>query len=187
MAPDASGKIIGTPGPDVIVSDQEYVVDAGAGNDLICFVGRRVRGDEWARGDAGPGDDVVDATGTLMPVTFVLGTGADTFQGGPGPTEIYAATADYGIPDLADHDAERDVITTGDAADWIHSGSPSSTETPWSRTRTRSAPVPATTSWRCGGSTTPHPSTSGRGATPWTSAWPRPPPRRGASTPFVTR
>jgi len=77
--PDVSG----TPGDDVIVSGTSIVVNAGAGNDLVC-----ISGPTFVRTDAGPGDDVVDASVTtaVHPQTETLtdlGTGHDRFLGSP--------------------------------------------------------------------------------------------------------
>ena len=75
--------VVGTPGDDVIVSGTSMVVNADAGNDLIC-----ITGPDFVRTDAGPGDDVVDTSVTTAvdpeAGTFTdLGTGQDRFLGSP--------------------------------------------------------------------------------------------------------
>lgn len=75
--------VVGTTGDDVIVSGPSMVVNADAGNDLICLTSAA-----FVRTDAGPGDDVVDASVTtaVNPETETLtelGTGRDRFLGSP--------------------------------------------------------------------------------------------------------
>ncbi len=113
---DRTTPIVGTDGPDVIVSTGARVIDARGGDDLICVVDSSVR-----QLDAGPGDDVVDVSAGHG-ARAVLGAGADTYIGSPGQDEVWAGTRGrHGSPD---EDTETDVIGTGDGqtADEVHSG-----------------------------------------------------------------
>ena len=120
VTPDVDGNLIGTPLDDVIVGHHGQRVDAGAGNDLICLVGTQT----MEPTDAGPGDDTVDATSSTWSSNVSLGTGADTFVGGPGQDFVYA-TAPEGsaFPAPDPEDAEHDVISTGRGRDQVFSGS----------------------------------------------------------------
>lgn len=96
----------GTPGDDVIVSGTSTAVDAGAGNDLVCV-------SEGPRGlafhlDAGPGDDVVDASLVHVWSSTVgqLGTGRDRYIGSPGADFLRADNAD----DDVSTGSSRDIV-----------------------------------------------------------------------------
>lgn len=84
----------GTPGDDVIVTGDSRITYADAGDDLICVTpSRSPYGDLFV--DAGPGDDVVDASTSTTPVNITqLGTGLDRYLGGPSPDEVRANGAD---------------------------------------------------------------------------------------------
>ena len=73
--------------------------------------------------DAGPGDDTVDATSSTWSSNVSLGTGVDTFVGGPGQDFVSTAPegSDFPAPDPAD--TEHDVISTGRRSDQVLSGS----------------------------------------------------------------
>lgn len=86
--------VVGTPGDDVIVSGTSIFVNADAGNDLIC-----ITGPNFVHTDAGPGDDVVDASVTTAvdPETSTsteLGTGHDRFLGSPFNDGVFSDGAD---------------------------------------------------------------------------------------------
>ena len=119
----AMGTLVGTPGPDVIVSHGEFF-DAGDGDDLVCLVGEARYVDDSTGGDAGPGNDVVDASQTGRVVRVRLGPGAHTYLGAPGYDEVYAATLDYGYVDPSERDVDTDVIDAGEGDNSIHSGYP---------------------------------------------------------------
>ena len=104
--------VTGTEGDDVIVTNSAYETDAGAGADTIC-----VTGGYAYLVDAGDGDDVVDTTAFQRlhdQARVVLGTGADTFVGGPGRDTVTTGT------DLVD--AETDRVTTGRGHDYVFTG-----------------------------------------------------------------
>ena len=111
------GLIQGTDGPDVIVAGAGGV-DAGSGDDLICLVGAP----EYAFADAGPGNDVVDATAAEN-FFVLLGEGADTYLGGTGRDTVNGGGWEHsvdGIPPALD--TEPDVISTGGGDDSVNSG-----------------------------------------------------------------
>lgn len=114
---DRNTPIVGTEGPDVIVSTGARVVDARGGNDLICVVGN----DVVPRIDAGSGDDVVDVSAGYG-ATAVLGPGADTYIGSDGTDHVWAGTRHR--DGSTDADTEVDVIDTGRGqdVDEVHSG-----------------------------------------------------------------
>jgi Ca2+-binding RTX toxin-like protein len=103
-------KLVGTPGNDVIVAggDVHHVL-AGDGDDLICVVD-----DHSKRLDvqAGPGADIVDTTAATGHTVAKMGTGADTFVGGPELDEVYLDQ------ELAGPTAV-DVVRTGDSFDLL--------------------------------------------------------------------
>lgn len=80
---EPGSRVVGTEGPDVIVSDGAMSVDALGGDDVICVNGET--GFPPASPvlvDAGPGDDAVDGTYSSNAVFATLGTGTDGFFGG---------------------------------------------------------------------------------------------------------
>ena len=82
---------VGTPGNDVFVaSTDDFFVDAGAGDDLICIVGSPTGDiDDGVSIDAGPGDDsILNEVGTY--VSAVLGPGADRYIGGSDSDDVRA-------------------------------------------------------------------------------------------------
>ncbi|QIX28491.1 hypothetical protein ncot_19270 [Nocardioides sp. JQ2195] len=110
----------GTDGVDVIVTQGASEVHAGAGDDLIC-VTNIADAHNPGRVEilAGAGDDTVDATAARGVVpTAVLGTGEDTYLGGPGRDWVEAA----GYWDEPDPAEGHDSILTGDGADYVLTG-----------------------------------------------------------------
>jgi hypothetical protein len=98
------GKITGTEGADVIVTNDATRVDALGGDDLLCATGER------------SGYDSV--TGTFTPVVVILGAGADTFI----PSERSRSTIYAGT--VAGTDTEADVIRLSWTAGLVISGMP---------------------------------------------------------------
>lgn len=110
-------RVVGTEGPDVIVTNGALSVDALGGDDLVCvtfdtglpFVAVDVR--------AGAGDDVVDSTGSSNRVAAELGEGADRFEAGAAGSSVFGA---YRNDSPAD--TEKDVIIGGTGSDSVTSG-----------------------------------------------------------------
>jgi Ca2+-binding RTX toxin-like protein len=106
--------VYGTPGNDVIVVTGDVRrVKAGEGDDVICVVANE---SSRLKVLAGPGADLVDTTAATEFSNTLLGTGTDTFIGGPH--------TDYVIVDqeLAATTA-LDVVRTGDGGDLVFSDS----------------------------------------------------------------
>jgi hypothetical protein len=100
--------LLGTEGPDVIVTNDSAVVLALGGDDLICVTGRN-----WTtRVDAGEGDDIVDASAAGSGSTTVLGAGADQYTGSTSAESVTAGTDT--TPSV---DTDTDVINTRGAYD----------------------------------------------------------------------
>ena len=114
---DRSTPIVGTDGPDVIVSTGARVIDARGGDDLVCVVDDTT----VLRLDAGTGDDLVDASAGYVRHA-VLGSGADTYLGSQGSDQVWAGTRPRG--GSGGTDTETDTIDTGDGqeADEVFSG-----------------------------------------------------------------
>lgn len=104
-----STRVTGTEGPDVIVTNGAYSVDARGGDDLICStaIGPLI--------NAGAGDDVVWATETrkLGPIV-TLGPGSDRFTGSGAYDSVIAGEIVEGVH----RDTERDVIDGGTGGPW---------------------------------------------------------------------
>lgn len=94
------GRIVGTPGDDVIVSYGDYTVDAGDGDDVICL--RPVVGGLVVEVDAGAGDDSVVSEGDRNNAFTDLGPGRDSFVGGGGEDRIEASLDDTIVADAGD-------------------------------------------------------------------------------------
>jgi Ca2+-binding RTX toxin-like protein len=115
--------VTGTDGPDVIVA-HGGAFDAGAGDDVVCLRGKApsgelFKGNIW--GDAGPGNDLVDATRHHgHRATITLGDGADRYYGGPAQDWVTAGAIADPAPGHVDDDI--DVITTGPGRDKVTSG-----------------------------------------------------------------
>jgi hypothetical protein len=108
------GKVTGTEGPDVILTNGANRVLGLGGDDLICVVGELRR-----RLDAGPGDDQVSTERAQDGVKVRLGSGADTFVGGPSSDYVNAGDQSdvaAGLPPSVDH------ISTGGRHDEVTSG-----------------------------------------------------------------
>lgn len=112
--------LVGTEGPDVVVTNGATVVKTLGGDDLVCVTdepGRRL----GVRLDTGPGDDVVDGTFTLADIEAVLGAGSDTYSGSPARDQV--VTGDGSV------DNEQDIVSAGvgtsatNAGDQVRSGS----------------------------------------------------------------
>lgn len=109
----------GTEGRDVIVTGVATTVRAHAGDDLICVAG--VVDGFSVEVESGAGNDVVDTTATAVDQVHAdLGSGADTFYGGPTMDDVatsgYVSGVGQRIPDT-----ERDVVDTGAGADGVAS------------------------------------------------------------------
>ncbi|MGF9757831.1 hypothetical protein AAII07_21775 [Microvirga sp. 0TCS3.31] len=119
--PDQYG-LTGTEGDDVIVTNGATGVRALGGDDLVCITGAP-QSRTTTFHDAGPGDDVVDASAATTGITVALGAGSDTYTGSPYDESVSGGTNGY--DDSGPRvDTERDVITTvtgGD--DSVSSGS----------------------------------------------------------------
>ena len=88
----STGTVTGTPGNDVIVvsgslTGSVSVLDAGAGDDLICVVGLTAQ----LSLRSGAGNDTVDASTAGSLIFGFLGPGADTYVGGPQSDQIDAS------------------------------------------------------------------------------------------------
>lgn len=112
--------LIGTEGPDVVVTNGALGVKTLGGDDLVCVTdepGRRL----GVTLDTGPGDDVVDGTFTLADIEAVLGSGSDTYSGSPARDQV--VTGDGSL------DNEQDIVSSGvgtsatNAGDQVRSGS----------------------------------------------------------------
>lgn len=93
------GRIVGTPGDDVIVSYGDWSVDAGDGDDLICL---RPILSLVQEVDAGAGDDSVVSEGETNNTDTDLGPGRDSFVGGGGEDRIEASFDDTVVADAGD-------------------------------------------------------------------------------------
>ncbi|RHW24153.1 hypothetical protein D0Z08_25885 [Nocardioides immobilis] len=108
--------IDGTDGPDVIVTNGAFVTDAGDGDDLICVTGGTRKEDADVYADAG--DDVIDTSASGAGSARVdLGTGDDTYLGGPGPDRVFAADSE-----LSPRGQGSDTVTTAGGDDWVVTG-----------------------------------------------------------------
>ena len=103
-------QLIGTPGNDVIVAGGNvHHVLAGEGDDVICVVA-----DDRKRlyVEAGPGADLVDTTAATGATVATMGTGADTFIGGPEYDEVR-------LDQEPVEPTAADVVQTGDSSDSV--------------------------------------------------------------------
>jgi hypothetical protein len=106
------GIVKGTEGPDVIVSTGYLDLRAGAGDDVVCASGK------VDMIDAGSGNDLIDIRGnTDRYAQVTLGTGSDTFIGGPSGEMVWGGGQLGQSRDLA-----VDRIDTGGGADQVRSG-----------------------------------------------------------------
>ncbi len=118
--------LTGTEGADVILSNNARRVDALGGDDTVCLTNHDGSGPNghYPAVDAGEGDDDVDATAVpsgLEPGAE-LGSGADSYVGGPAQDVVYAAevTGEIGTWVVADED--QDVIETAGGRDEVYTG-----------------------------------------------------------------
>ena len=106
--------LTGTEGDDVIVTNGAGPTLGLGGNDLICVTGGTSPLLEVSV-DAGPGDDVVDASAVVGGVDVELGAGSDTYTGSPYDETVHGGTNGYDGGSAVD--TERDTITTGPGGD----------------------------------------------------------------------
>lgn len=118
-------RLVGTEGRDVIVTNGASRLDALGGDDLICITGATTGGPDLFNAidlDAGPGNDMVDATVVAgWAVSGELGSGADRFEGGGGSDSIRAGSLDA-ARGYAHVDTEADVLLGGGGDDNLRSG-----------------------------------------------------------------
>lgn len=97
------GRVVGTPGDDVIVSNAAWSVDAGDGDDLVCL--SPAEGDQLGNVvevTAGAGDDVVVSEGEHNNSDTDLGPGRDEFHGGGWEDRVEASLDDTIVADRGD-------------------------------------------------------------------------------------
>ena len=113
-APDQ--RLVGTEGPDVVVTNGAQSLTALGGNDTICVTGTPVTsGQVVIDVDAGDGDDHVEASVQGRGTTAVLGAGADTFvSGNSAGHSVYAGTSR--LASSTDTEADNVRITAGSAS-----------------------------------------------------------------------
>ena len=118
--------LLGTEGRDVIVTSRAQRVFALGGDDLICVVPDRTHSDSVSV-DAGAGADVVDSTGSRSDYhhPIALGTGADTFAGGPAMEYVSTAGtfSESEYESTLKVDDDRDVVEAGAGNDGVTTGS----------------------------------------------------------------
>jgi hypothetical protein len=106
VAGEGQQSVVGTEGPDVIVTVSTTDIEALGGDDTICMAG--------GNGSMGPGDDsVLNTSGDYTSV--ILGPGDDRFTGGPGAEVVDWASYGGNSPGA-------DMITTGGGDDRVGSG-----------------------------------------------------------------
>ena len=110
-------RVVGTEGPDVIVTDGALSVDALGGDDLVCVSFDTGFPFGPVEVSAGKGDDVVDSTASSNRVAAELGEGADRFEGGAAGSSVFGAHRD-----ATPADTEKDVFIGGDGSDGVTSG-----------------------------------------------------------------
>jgi len=104
------GAVSGTDSDDVIVSEGALLVDALDGGDLVCVTGGT---DRSVRVDAGPGDDLIDATAAVaFRVEAFLGAGVDTYVGSAGSDHV-DASAGEDSGEYVSTGAGEDKVSTG--------------------------------------------------------------------------
>lgn len=110
----------GTPGRDVVVTEGSGKINTYAGDDLICITGELKNTTVVV--DAGPGDDIVDATAAsrYLETDVTLGTGSDVFAGGAAHDDVL--TGELGADLSTVTDVDVDVVSTGGGPDSVQSG-----------------------------------------------------------------
>jgi Ca2+-binding RTX toxin-like protein len=106
--------LVGTDGPDVIVTQGSTVVDALAGDDLVCVTGSPARGTLIL--EAGAGNDSVEVTTPNWGTLTRLGQGADTFVSTNASSQVVVAGADRG------EDLEADVVRIAAGGSSVQTG-----------------------------------------------------------------
>jgi Ca2+-binding RTX toxin-like protein len=108
-------QLMGTEGPDVVITNGAGEVDTLGGDDLVCITGISDQGEFYT----GTGNDRVDSSGISqkygMYVAIHLGEGADELIGGPHNEGVFGNEW-YG------DDNDRDVISTAGGRDSVVSG-----------------------------------------------------------------
>lgn len=109
------GRLEGTEGADVIVTNGAESVDARGGDDTIC-----VTGAAHASIGAGSGDDLVDAGGqpASLTVSAYLAGGDDTYLGHEGSDLVSAGGGQHS----AETGAGSDTVSTGGGPDTVETG-----------------------------------------------------------------
>jgi Ca2+-binding RTX toxin-like protein len=113
-------RLLGTAGPDVIVTNGSGFLNAGGGDDLICVSGEAGGGISIY---AGSGNDIIDSTGAPdWTVYAALGSGADELVSGTADDQVYGGVGSDQGDMFGANDSETDTIATGDGQDMIVSG-----------------------------------------------------------------
>jgi hypothetical protein len=117
--------LVGTEGPDVVVTNGSGDVETGGGDDLVCITGAAVRANGKKadpRLSTGPGRDRVDAALTKTPFSTSLGAGPDEYDGGPGPDVVVAGDQGGQALDPIWTAGGRDVVYVSGGADVVDLG-----------------------------------------------------------------
>jgi len=110
----SSGSVIGTEGPDVVVTNGAAQVSTLGGDDLVCITGLVMQGFF----DSGAGNDRIDSSAVSRKsysINITLGPGADEMIGGPQGEHVWADGESAG-------EVDRDVIHTAGGHDLAVSG-----------------------------------------------------------------
>jgi Ca2+-binding RTX toxin-like protein len=107
-------QLVGTDGPDVIVTNGAVIFDALAGDDLVCVTGSTTNGTVFV--DAGPGDDSVEVVTPGWSTNADLGQGADTFVSTTEASQSVVAGASR------EEDLEADVVRIAGPRSLVRSG-----------------------------------------------------------------
>ncbi|MBD3923892.1 hypothetical protein IEZ26_04600 [Nocardioides cavernae] len=105
--PNQTG-LVGTEGPDVVVTNGAIQVDTRGGDDLVCVTDATRPGVLTLR--SGEGNDVVDASASGSSIDAELGTGSDHYTASAGRDYVVLGSNDGGPVDL---EADTVVATTG--------------------------------------------------------------------------
>lgn len=108
--------LVGTAGPDVVVTGGASRVHTGEGDDVVCVTGRTSDGKRMFL-DAGAGDDAVTVT-AHNGIRTSLGDGDDTFVGRSETDAVLAGYLDF---DGSPYDTGVDTIHTGAGPDTVRS------------------------------------------------------------------
>jgi len=114
--------LVGTEGPDVVVTNGAVGVDTLGGDDLVCVTDVTRPGLLTLR--TGAGDDVVDASASGSTIDAQLGSGSDHYTASAGRDVVVLGSTDGRT--RTDLEADTVVATTGgnasQAGDWYFSG-----------------------------------------------------------------